>query len=110
MTKVTDNFGVTTAEFEAVKSEAERLEAMGYKVPDITIAPIAHTGKQGLSTLNHIIIHPHLDIEYLKFVTRHEIGHQNDNVTSLDIWADDPMADLEQRMEDFANDFARMTV
>lgn len=108
--KVSDKFGVTKEEFEAIKNEAERLEKMGYKVPDITIAPIANSaGNQGFSTFNHIIIHPHLDIEYLKFVVRHEIGHQNDNETEANIWADDPIADLENRMEDFANNFARKT-
>lgn len=106
---ITDKFGVTKAEYEAIEGEATRLAKMGYKVPDITIAPIAHTGKQGLSTHNHIIIHPHLNIEYLKFVVRHEIGHQNDNQTELNIWADNPTSDLEQRMEDFANDFASRT-
>lgn len=106
--KVTDKFGVTKAEYEAVKNEAERLAAMGYKVPDITIAPMET--RQGWSTYNHIVIHPHLDLEYLKFVVRHEIGHQNDDETDgLDIWADNPIADLEQRREDFANKFAEMT-
>lgn len=103
---ITDKFGVTKAEYQAIEGEAIRLAKMGYKVPDITIAPIAY---QGLSTYNHIIIHPHLDIEYLKFVVRHEIGHQNDNQTELNIWTDDSMSDLEQRMEDFANDFANRT-
>jgi hypothetical protein len=103
---ITDKFGVTKAEYKAIEGEANRLTKMGYKVPSITIAAIAY---QGLSTTNHIIIHPHLNIEYLKFVVRHEIGHQNDNQTELNIWANDPIADLEERMEEFANDFANRT-
>lgn len=115
MTKVIDSFGVTQEEYNAVKNEAERLAAMGYKVPaEIEIKFMDYN--YGLAgTMERMYVHPIMDIEELKFVVRHEIGHHNEPEVEVDIWNEETWGGYltndkaHQVSEDFANDFARKT-
>lgn len=115
MVTVINTFGASEEEVKAVKSEAERLRAMGYNVPaEIEIKFLSHAyGIAG--TMQRMYIHPIMDIEYLKFVVRHEIGHHNEPETEVDIWDDNNIGGylsnekVHQTSEDFANSFAEMT-
>jgi hypothetical protein len=114
MVTIIDSFGVTTEELEAVKSEAERLAKMGYKVPaEIEIKIMSTNGLAG--TMKRMYIHPNTNIEMLKFVVRHEIGHHNEPEVEFDIWSDDCLggyltnSKIHQKSEDFANAFANKT-
>lgn len=116
MVTVINTFGASEEEVNAVKSEAERLQAMGYNVPaEVEIKFLTHAyGIAG--TMNRMYVHPIMDIEYLKFVVRHEIGHHNEPEIEVNIWDDDFQGGdylsndkIHQASEDFANNFARMT-
>jgi len=105
---ITDKFGITKEEYEAVKSEAERLETMGYNVPNITIKHIAHAN--GVAGQDTIYLNPNTNLDELTFCLRHEIGHHNEPETEFDIWAEPKTWEqIRDESETFANDFARRT-
>lgn len=105
MAKVTDKFGITKEELETIQSEARRLAAKGFKVPNIIVKYLPNGN--GLAGKDNIYIHPPRDLDLLKFVVAHEIGHHNEPDVDFDIWADLKTREQEeQESEDFANWFA----
>lgn len=104
---ITDTFGVTKAELEAIEVEVANLEAQGYTVPNIIVKFIHNAN--GLAGQNTIYIHPNTNLNELRFTVRHEVGHHYEPITSLNIWEDYNAEADRQASEDFANDFARRT-
>ena len=103
--KITDELGINQAEYKTIKSEAERLEVLGYTVPNIIVKFIENGN--GLAGLENIYIYPPRDLHLLRFVVAHEIGHRNEPEQEFDFWND--TLDFEknrQESEDFANWFA----
>lgn len=113
--KVINTFGATEEEVKAVESEMNRLAAMGYKVPQEAEIKFIKYSDGLAGTMQRMYIHPNTDIEQLKFVVRHEIGHHNEPEVEFDIWSDKSMGGyltnpkVHQASEDFANEFARKT-
>lgn len=110
MAKITQEFKVTKEELETIQNEADRLEKLGYKVPQITIK-MCHNCN-GLNSGNNIYINPNYNLEELRFTVAHEIGHSNEPEFNeeFDIWdertIDEKFEELKQKREDFANWFA----
>jgi len=102
--KINDEFGVTPAELATIQDEANRLESLGYTVPDITVKFIS-APVNGLAGGNTIIIHPNQDLAELRFTVAHEVGHHNTPKVELNIW-DETTWDTYQANEDYANWFA----
>lgn len=106
MFKIVDTFGVTKEELETIQTEASRIAALGYKVPNIEIKFIHNA--QGMAGKGTIYIHPNTDLEALRFCVAHEIGHHNEPETEINLWDEETwdFAELEKKSEDFANWFA----
>lgn len=102
---VTDEYGATKEELEVIRNEADRLSALGYKVPNIRVKFIPHA--QGFAGLSSIHIHPNSNLAQLRFTVAHEIGHHNEpEPEALDIWNYKSYEKENQESEDFANWFA----
>ena len=107
---ITDKYGITQDEMNALVSEVARLESMGYSVPNVIVKHIPHAN--GIAGLDTIYLNPNTNLDELKYCLRHEVGHHYQPITGIDIWGD-----LEAQMgdkaihdaEDYANEWARKT-
>ena len=105
--KITVEIQISKAEYQVIKNEAERLKALGYKVPDIIVKFLPHA--YGMAGLNEMYIStPSIpDLELLRFTVAHEIGHHNEPEQEFDFWTDElDFGKERQASEDFANWFA----